>query len=139
MDLAGAGACLLTEPQRRALAVSLRHIETELTWIEALMASDGAGILVSFANDLGEARRSSLHDRIHAARTLIRELRDALALLSETIPKSRWIAGHAIQLWVVTEESLSGRLRGYGAVVPELSHILDPRLRALGDLLLAMP
>jgi hypothetical protein len=129
---------MLTEAQQRALETGLRLIETELAWMEKLLVWTYEGALVSFVEDLGDSQRQELRTRIDEARGLVRELRDALGLRPDQIPKSSWFAGHLAHLWVVAEECQSRYLRGYGEVAPDLPAHLDTTVRRLAEILLAL-
>jgi hypothetical protein len=124
--------------QRQALTVSLRVIETDLAWIDTLLACRYRGIMTSFHDDLEQPAHHQLRARIAEAREIIRGLARSLELEPETVRKSRWIIGHLAQLWVVTEECQSPHLRGYGEVAASLSAVVDPAARELGGLLIEM-
>lgn len=129
---------MLTEAQERALAVNLRGLEAQLAWMERLLGWTYRGVLVSFADDLDESARTALRSGIEEACAQLRAWIRLFHLQPEVIPKSRWIAGHLTELWVVTEECQTPHLRGYGRVTPELAEQVDPAARRLGDLLLDM-
>jgi hypothetical protein len=128
---------LLSESQRRALGVSLRHIERDLVLVEHLLDSTYEGVLTSVVDDVTDAARERLREGIAQARALIREAHDAFVLEREEIPKSRSIAAHLVAQSVVATECESRYLAGYGEVMAELSGRLDPLARRLSELLRA--
>jgi hypothetical protein len=129
---------MLTEAQERALAVSLRGVEAQLAWMERLLGWTYRGALLSFDDDLDESARAALRSGIEEACEQLRAWTRRFHLQPEVIPKSRWIVGHLVQLWVVTEECQTPHLRGYGQVTPELAEQVDAAARRLGALLLDM-
>jgi hypothetical protein len=129
---------MVTEAQERALAVSLRSIETQLAWMERLLGWTYRGVLLSFEDDLDESARAALRSGIDEVSAQLRAWTCLFHLTPEVVPKSRWIVGHLTQLWVVTEECQTPHLRGYGHVTPELAEQVDPAARRLGHLLLEM-
>lgn len=106
--------------------------------MEALLGWTYEGPMMAFVEDLADSKREALRERIHEAQELIREIRDAFGLRPDRIPKSAWIAGRLAHLWVYAEECQSRYLRGYGEVTPELAARLDPPVRRLAELMLAM-
>jgi hypothetical protein len=129
---------MMTEGQRRALTVGLRAIETELGWIETVLGWRREGVLTTFDDDLRDAVHRELRTCMDEARELIGGLARTLQLEPEMIRKSRWISGHVVQLWVVTEECQSRALRAYGEVGPDLPAVVDPVVQRLGEILLSM-
>jgi hypothetical protein len=129
---------MLTEAQQRALTIGLIHIETELAWVETLIGSTYAGVLTRFDDDLGDSAQRELRAQISQARDTIRDLSSPLGLEAEVVRKSRWICGHLAQLWVVAQECQSRYLHGYGPVAADLPALVDPPMRRIEALLLAM-
>lgn len=129
---------LLNEPQRRALAGGLRHVERDLVLVEQLLAAAYEGVMVSVVDDLSDAAHVRLLQRIDLARAVIREAHDTFALEPERLPKSRWIAAQLGLQSVDAEECEARHLAGYGEVTPELARRLDPLARRLSDLLFEM-
>lgn len=129
---------IVTNAQRRALRIGLCHIETDLAWIETLLGWTYKGVMTTFDDDVDVSARQELRSKIGEARELIGSLARTFGLEREVISKSRWIGGHVVQLWVVTEECQSRYLRAYGEVAPDLPAAVDPAARQLGELLLSM-
>jgi hypothetical protein len=127
---------MLNRAQLRVVEIGLRRIEIDLAWIEQLVRWTYDGVLVSFIDDVTDVARSQLEGRLVAARDIVQGLKDRLALGTEQIPKSRKIAGDMAHLWVISEETKSRYLRGYGDVDFRLPGVLDPPMQQLGDLLL---
>jgi len=106
--------------------------------VETLIESTYSGVLTRFDDDLGDSAQRELRTQISQARDTIRTLASTHGLETEVVRKSRWICGHLAQLWVVAQECESRYLHGYGPVAAHLSALVDPPIRQIEALLLAM-
>src|SRR5712692_9260814 len=102
------------------------------------------GLLASDLEALAEARDlartepgyARVREAIAAVRRAMDGLRDALVPPAERPPSLRRRLAAVAEVWAARVEDLRARrLKGYGAVHPELARVLDPRVEQLRRLL----
>jgi hypothetical protein len=112
---------LLNDNQQRRLGTHLR-----------LLASDLETLAESPELQRDGAAFARVRDAIAAVRRAADEMRAALALPADQAPSLRRRVAAVAEVWAARIEDLRARrLRGYGAVHPELAGRLDPRVEAV--------
>jgi len=129
---------LLNEHQQRHFEVLLARLEDALDGIEDLIAraerptSDG---LTQYAPDLPPGFGAAARPLLTQLRNRIDRLADALALRRQSRSIAQSIRAILVAEMVRLEDSTSAQLRGYGAVDPRVSSVIEPELEHLHALL----
>jgi len=124
----------LNDNQRRALAVTLRHLEETLANIERVMNHDEYGILYRRVASFTPPQRAQMERLIQTMREEIRRAALTFDLPIEEQNVARYIAGTLALTWEMLEEMRPRKLGNYGAVDPTLEETLDPILQRLIEL-----
>lgn len=129
---------LLNEHQRRHFEVLLAGLEESLTFVEDLVArndrADSTG-LTRYESDLPPGLANSIRPVLTELRTRTTRLAAELALRGQTRSIARSIGAIVVGEMVRLEDSTSAQLRGYGAVDPRVTNVIEPELSALHALL----
>lgn len=129
---------LLNAHQQRHFEVLLAGLEHALDSIEDLAAradrppSDG---LTQYAPDLPPGFGGAVRPLLTQLRDRINHLAAALALRRQSRSSAQSIRAILIAEMVRLEDSTSAQLRGYGAVDPRVSSVIEPELEHLHALL----
>lgn len=124
----------LNANQRRHFEVLFARLEDSLTKLEQALGERGASAVLTIMNDdVPPTFRASAAlelPRIHAE---IARLTLLLGLTPRVTSLRRTIGATLTAEAVRVEDSLSGQMRGYGAVDPSVGEQLDPVLTALAQ------
>jgi hypothetical protein len=127
---------LLTEGQRRHLAVSLARVERALREIAELAETREAPpaplltrVIHDLPPDFGHAIQASVGD----ATATLGELAATFALEAPNSFHGRSVQALVISSLVVIEDTASRNLRGYGEIHPDVPPLLDPLLDRLHE------
>lgn len=126
--------------QMLSLTVTLSMLERILFSLEDLCSGTEArqGIIVSLASPLSPRQRAHLEEMTTRAREVIATLSMRFGIRHETADLAREVHGRLVEMWATLEDTTSYKLRGYGAVDPGLAAQLDPGIKELIRLVLAM-
>ena len=125
---------LLTDGQCRHLSASLEHVEMALGEIQVLVtgnASHDPTPLIHMIRDLPPGFDEAVTAPLARARGIIGELAATLRLRPNQSSARRTVQSLVLSSLVVLEDAFSRRLRGYGAIHPQLPGMLDPGLTRL--------
>ncbi len=125
----------LNDNQRRALAVTLRHLEETLANIERVMNHDEYGILYRRVASFTPPQRAQMERLIQTMREEIRRAALTFDLPIEEQNVARYIAGTLALTWEMLEEMRPRKLGNYGNVDDALEATLEPVLERLMHLL----
>ncbi|HSA56522.1 MAG TPA: hypothetical protein VLE53_12515 [Gemmatimonadaceae bacterium] len=131
------GRTLLNGSQRRHFEVLLGMLQDTLSKVERL-ASEGAsdpGGPVVYKEDLPPGFAASIEPAMTELRHLIARFSADHGLRQRAVSRARSIRALLTAELVRIEDSTADKLRGYGAVDPELGTTIDPVLRELHALL----
>jgi hypothetical protein len=93
-------------PHRRRIATALQYTEKMLGQLEIALASPGSPHILHYVeDDLTPWQKEEISGRIHAIRSFIAPLKEALALEVHTLPLSQMVKRIATTLWVSLEET----------------------------------
>lgn len=129
---------LLNEHQRRHYEVLLAGLEDSLDAIEGLIARTGPGEAAGstrYESDLPPEFVDSIRPVLTELRARAARLARKLSLRGQSRSVARSIRAILVSEMVRLEDSTSARLRGYGAIDPRVTDVIDPDLRALHALL----
>ncbi len=129
----------LNEAQRRALAITVRLLEERLSTIRDLLDRDDGGVLYErqrprFTPE-ETARIEALLARMHG---VIASVGEAFALPREERDARGMIVALLAMSWQSLGEIDARGMRAYGETDPALGRELDPYVRELMDLVLAL-
>lgn len=120
---------MLTDNQKRRIAITIRFLREDLHKLEQLLTGD---------NDISPNKRKDLLDTI----SLVRQRSDALSadfdLQERPGTASREANGILSALWADLQEIKSDKLRSYGKVSPEIESDFDPEIDRIMDLISEM-
>ena len=94
--------------------------------------------LTAYENDLPPTFADAARPYLTAVRERITRLTAELGLRSRTVSRARSIRALLIAEIVRLEDSTAEKLRGYGAVNPQVARELDPVLHELRELLASL-
>jgi len=129
---------LLNEHQCRHFEVLLAGLEESLTFVEDLVARNDRAEhtgLTRYASDLPPGFANSIRPVLTELRSRTTRLAAELALRGQTRSIARSIRAILVGEMVRLEDSTSAQLRGYGAVDPGVTNVIEPELNALHALL----
>ena len=136
MHEAKRSAVSLNENHRRGLGATLAFLDETLCRIEEW--ADGrevASVLYVEKNTLSPSQRAAVRGEIERARRILLELKDDLELPPREQEADREIRARCSVLWKDVIELQSRYMRRYGAMDREAAAYLDPRVKALADVL----
>lgn len=131
---------VLTDSQRRHIAVFLAHLEGLVLEIEQLADSPGAGgrLLRVQHDDLPAGFLESIQPEMEAVRGAIHRLVRDLQLEPSENYRSQTLRAILLAAIVGLEDAGSRGLKGYGSVHPSVPAILDPLLQEVNARLRAI-
>lgn len=130
---------ILNASQGRALAITLRLVEERLAEIETILERDASGRLYRrLRPDLSPEARDRVVGLLTALRSGITDLADEYRLEAESRDGARAIAALLAMSWENLGEVVTGHLRAYGEVDPQLTTTLDPAVERLMRLVLEL-
>lgn len=120
--------------QRRAVAVTLRHLEETLANIDRVIHRGEQGILYRRVASFTPHQREQINRLITAMRAEIRRAAIQFDLPVEDQDAVRYVVGTLALMWEMLEDARPRKLANYGAVDPALEETLDPILQRLIEL-----
>jgi hypothetical protein len=124
---------MLTDGQRRHVAVFLTRLEESLDEIERLATQPARNdrLLARERADLPSGYHEKVRDDLVALRGDVRALAEALGLPPRERSRARQVRAILGTLLVQLEDARARSLRAYGAVDPAEAGALDPMLEAI--------
>ncbi|HZU68762.1 MAG TPA: hypothetical protein VFA09_15900 [Ktedonobacteraceae bacterium] len=133
-------ARLLSENHRRVLANTLRRVELAACRLEEQLTRETMSqlTLTRFTNPPTPEQRAALLQLVKHIRRQVVQLAEDYHLEVGEQHMLRTIMGEFTLLWCDVEDIRPRKLRAYGEVHPQLQAVLDPPLKRLIELLLAV-
>ncbi len=129
----------LTPGQASALRASLYLLEQDLEEMERLLLQpERKGLLYTRHNDLSDSLRKELLGQVAHMKQQISSLVNTLGLQPEDQSCRRHLLSILSVRWSDLEDTRPHRLRGYGALSPELSDLLEEKITGLIQILCRM-
>jgi len=117
----------LTESQRRIIASSLQVVEERVVASRRLLArQDVPRALVIYRDQYDDAQAERLIAALDAFQRIMNEIADRAGVLPARESIRRRLSANMSSAWEIIEDLRSNRLKGYGAVHPQLPGELDP-------------
>jgi len=129
---------ILPGSHARAVATALSLLERDLFLVEALVAADQVGIVVSTRTGLDARQREHMQRRIREIRAEIAALAATFSLPHHVRDGRRIISGHLSERWADLGDTRPAKLARYGQLDPALAAVLDPPIARLTELVEAM-
>ena len=130
---------LLNSNQRRSVSVTLRQFEIRLRQALALLdEKNESGILYRKTLNLSDRQKAEMQQDIAEALNEIAAISQELALESSEQDAGGLVRSEMAVSWTNLLDIRSKKLRGYGAVHPNLAEKLDPPIERLSKIALKL-
>jgi hypothetical protein len=121
----------MTESHLRRLSVSMRALEDALLEIGAALAPGPDLLMTTYENDIPEAPRPEIEQRIRRLREEIRAVKDSYGLNSQVISNRNRVSAKLAIVSVDLAEATSRHMRAYGEIPQHEQAPLDNRIGAI--------
>jgi hypothetical protein len=130
----------LSEPQQRRLEVTLSLIEQTLLELEMCYMTGAItrGEMVKVDNNLTHEQVQQLLDLFETMRQRIGQMRQQFQLQPQGHDLRRLLGSHFSHFWATLHDCRTNKLKGTGAIDPQLKQTLDPQIDELIRLVLEM-